>query len=142
MAYTIQALVGSAPQVRALAPEGAVIIDLPQGKAMIPLSAGIRQRYSIPFLPLTDEGSEDIPESISTIVSKNEKIAYIEAELFGGDGAQASAIWDGGELIFGPIIANDAINQALHLLGVVRAGPSDEFDELDLGRHRNTDDWK
>lgn len=142
MAYTIQALIGSAAQVRTFAPDGALIIDLPQCKAMIPLSADIRQRYSIPFLPLTDDGSEDIPESISTIVSKDGKIAYIEAELFGGAGTQASAIWDGGELVFGPIVADDAINQALSLLGVARGGSSDEFDALDLGRNRNIDDWK
>jgi hypothetical protein len=38
-------------------------------------------------------------------------------------------------------VASWAFNQALRQLGVTRGTAFDEFDVVDLGRHRYTEDW-
>jgi hypothetical protein len=32
----------------------------------------------------------------------------VEAEFFGGVGTQAAAVWEGGRLVFGPVIMEEA----------------------------------
>jgi hypothetical protein len=78
-------------------------------------------------------------------------IAYVETEYFGGDGEQAAAVWEAGQITFGPLrtrtpedtspLLDGAINQALRMLGVVRVEAIDEFAALGLGRYRNNEDW-
>lgn len=142
MAYTIQALIGDSIDAKSAAPSGALVVTLSQSKALVPLTTSVLKEHSISFLPLTDDGVHDVPDSVQVLAARAKKIAYIEAELFGGGGAQAAAVWEEGRMIFGPIVADDAINQALRMLGVEKKEFFDEFEALDLGRHRNTDEWK
>lgn len=85
-------------------------------------------------------------------VSTRGRIAYVEAQFWAGEGVQASIVWDGGEIVFGPIIEEDgappqplreaAINRALRALGVRRAPCAvDEFSTVGLDRHRYTSNW-
>jgi hypothetical protein len=74
-------------------------------------------------------------------LSQNGKVAYLQAEFFGGVGGQTSAGWQNRELLFHPRQAIDAINQALHWLGVLRDNQHDEFDMIELGQHRKTESW-
>ncbi len=67
-------------------------------------------------------------------------IAYVEAESFGGSGMQAATVWDAGTVVLDPFVDDEAINEALRTIGVTR-GLHDEFDALDLGRHRFTGEW-
>ena len=141
MAFTLQALIGDSAEVKRAAPVGSLIVALPQAKALCPLTKSVRSEHGISFLPLTEEGLDDVPTAIEALVRQSKKIAYVEAEYFGGDGTQASAIWEEGRLVFGPLVASDAINQALRLLGVLKEKESDEFEALSLGRHRDTEKW-
>ena len=142
MAYTIQAFIGDTADAKSAAPSGSLIVTLSQSKALVPLTASVRKEHGILFLPLTDDGSDKVPESVMVFASRAKKIAYIEAEFFGGDGTQAAAVWEDGRLIFGPVVGDDAINQALRLLDVEKKEFFDEFEALKLGRHRDTDEWK
>jgi hypothetical protein len=142
MGYTLQAFIGEATEAKSAAPSDAVIVELPQSKALIPLTESIREEHDISFLPLTDEGSDDVPTAVHEFAARAKKIAYVEAEFFGGAGTQAAAVWEEGRLVFGPIVADDAINQALRMLGVAKKEHFDEFEALNLGRHRDTDEWK
>lgn len=142
MAYTLQALIGEETDVRSAAPSGAAVIALSQSKALVPLTKSVREEHGISFLPLTDEGTDDVPESVRAFAARGKKIAYVEAEFFGGDGMQAAAVWEEGRLVFGPLVADDAINQALRVIGVAKKESFDEFEALSLGRHRDTDEWK
>jgi hypothetical protein len=141
MGYTLQALIGEFASLEQAGLPDATIIALPQGKALIPLSTAFRVKHDISFLPLTDEGVDVFPKSIESLIHRIAKIAYLEAEFFGGEGVQAAAIWNYGKLIFGPLVAPDAINRALSLLGVSNEDHIDEFEALKLGSRRNTDDW-
>ena len=73
--------------------------------------------------------------------SSDGPVAYIEAEIFGGAGTQANALYSNGRLAQPIAKSSEAINDALRWLGVKVQGNRDEFDTLGLGRHRSTDRW-
>jgi hypothetical protein len=93
-----------------------------------------------------------VPPWLSDIVSCFSTSAYIEAEFWGGTGMQASIIFDGCQIVDGPVISSAAINFALrHLgindersitfLGVPVSSGKDPFDIVDLGRHKSVSGW-
>jgi len=88
------------------------------------------------------------------------RVVYVEAESFGGVGAQASVGWELGKLTFGPVLnqtpdgdydpfpavpepANWAINQALEWLGVRTHGDVDAFEAVGFTKRRHwlADRW-
>lgn len=144
MAYTLQALIGDASDLKMFAPEGAVVVLLPQGKALIPLSESFRGSYNLPSLPLTDGESIEVLADLEFLIKalNAQKLAYVEAELFGGTGTQAAAVWEKGKLILGPIVEPKAINKGLQLLGVTPSDSFDEFEALNLGCRRDTESWE
>jgi hypothetical protein len=144
MAYCLQAFIGDPLEVDAI-PVASSPVALPQGKTLLPLTTAVRESHSIARAPLASaEGFDpgEIPAAVVAFALRTQKIAYVEAEYFGGDGMQAAAVWEAGALVFGPVVADDAINQALRALGVSKGAHSDEFAALNLGRHRDTDQWK
>ncbi|GAA2294350.1 hypothetical protein GCM10010234_39980 [Streptomyces hawaiiensis] len=77
-------------------------------------------------------------------------VAYVEAEYFGGVGEQGAAVFDGGDVVLGPLRveegepfapAGSPVSQALRRLGVVRGAGQDEFSAVGLDRRRHTDAW-
>jgi hypothetical protein len=70
-------------------------------------------------------------------------LIYFETEYFGGAGGQGAAVFQDGELIFGPDWAKvGPINHALKLLGISIDPPAqDEFETVGLHRHRDTEGW-
>ena len=70
-------------------------------------------------------------------------LMYFETDYFGGLGCQGAAVFQHGQLIFGPLSAKTgAINQGLKLLGISIQQPArDEFETIGLGRHRDTESW-
>jgi hypothetical protein len=143
MAYDLQALIADECVIRTALPAGAVVIRLPQGKAMIPLSDQVREAHDIPFLPLTDEGASELPEVIAVIgepIARVGRLAYVEAEIFGGVGTQACVTWEASKPSQ-PLVDAQAINTALRFLGVMVGDHHDEFDALGLGTCRGTDEW-
>jgi hypothetical protein len=65
----------------------------------------------------------------------------MEAEYFGGEGEQAAILWQGGQRHFVSGPEYGALNKVLRALGVHPATSQDEFDAVDLGRHRHTEEW-
>src|SRR5690349_6692820 len=130
MSYTLQAVIGEERDLRSHAIEGAIVITLPQGKGLLPVNETLRDRFGIPFLELghTDEALHSISAFVALFGKM--KLAYVEAEFFGGDGGQASVVWEEQKLVFGPLRNRHAINQALVLLGVATGAAHDEFDAL------------
>ena len=143
MAYTLQALIANQSTLEK------ALLDLPvvklsQGLIIVPFSEKLCKEFGLPLLPLIYEASSKLPASIATLcstLSRSGRIAYVEAEFFGGMGDQAHALFDAGVAV-GPIVVSDsAINQALQFLGVRAEDDKDEFDSVSLGQHRKTEQW-
>jgi len=96
------------------------------------------------LLPLTEDFYDALPSALDTFewsgefrflfldskvvtllkeASKDETIAYVETEYFGGEGGQGAMVASGGEVVFGPADSDGSINAALRLLGATRACP-------------------
>lgn len=144
MSYSIQALIALQGTFNADPSNGLSVIRLDNGVEIVPIGKTIRKLYGIPFLPLTDEGSEELPpgllELYSTLGSQRPG-AYIEAEFFGGSGAQAHVLISQNGASAGVNVSGDAINDALAWLGVEPQDGKDHFDTVGLGKHRETDSW-
>jgi hypothetical protein len=145
MSYTLQAIVGAQEVLANSSAEGLAVVDLGCGLVMVPLSREVRLRFDIPNLPLTDGGAEPIlPELLAAFCSRlsgRGLVAYLEAELFGGVGIQAHVLFSDGVALGEPVVAPDAINEGLRLLGVQQGPHEDEFAAVGLGRYRDTDGW-
>jgi hypothetical protein len=118
------------------------------GVAFIPMTDGLLDRLSACFPTSTGNAPPEFSKLSPSVVlwleelSATGRVAYIETEYFGGVGAQAAAVWEGGKMILGPRQADiGPINDALKLLGVTRTQTQDEFDVAGLGRHRETESW-
>jgi hypothetical protein len=144
MAYTLQAVIAKEGVMRIDQLDALRIVRLGSGIEMIPLGSEVRKRLRLDFLPLTDEGESALPIGLADLCSElsgGGRVAYVEAEFFGGIGTQASAIFENGNARIPPVVGEDAINQALREIGVVAAKGKDEFDCAGLGKHRDTEGW-
>lgn len=72
---------------------------------------------------------------------ENIKVAYIEAEYFGGQGEQIAIIWEDKKRIYLSDLGDNEINNVLKNFGVIANNGKDEFDTVSLGRNRRTEDW-
>lgn len=144
MAYTLQALVAKSGGLSSASIEGAKVVPLRQGFEMLPFTNAFIKTHRISFLPLTDVGSGQLPESIRklcTTLSKGKQLAYVEAEFFGGAGTQACIVFGNGEVEWGPVVSEIAINSAMAFLGAKKQSFHDEFEALGLNEHSDTEDW-
>jgi hypothetical protein len=144
MSYTLQAIITQSGALSGRLPNNLKLVPLMAGVDLVPLGQDARQAHDLPFLPLTDEGQTGIPAVIVDVcqrLSASCKLAYVEAEVFGGTGTQAHALFSAGQVIGQALVSDVAINEALRHVGVQKGRTGDEFDTAGLGRHRDTDDW-
>jgi hypothetical protein len=140
MGYYLEALIGRTLSEHARAFKNARVVPLERGLTMIPMIDALHAEIGLgDELPRFEKLSPQVEEWARRPLT--DPVAYVEAEFFGGLGGQSAVVWQGGERILGPLHAADAINQALRVLGVSPAGAHDEFDAVDLGRHRKTAAW-
>lgn len=142
--YALQAIIAKTGTLNSSYLAGAKIISLRQNYEMLPFTDELLEKHEIIFLPLTDEGLAVLPENIRSLcesLSTKNKLAYVEAEFFGGAGTQASAIFSEGNMEVAPIINESAINHALKILGVAKNANFDEFESLGLHEQRDINKW-
>ncbi|MFC7548144.1 hypothetical protein [Plantactinospora sp. GCM10030261] len=154
MGYTLEAVIGRADTLRS-AVRGqptAVLVPLALDVMMVPMTDRLFDSVG--------DGSQDSPLGFGGVPGGFDRVlaawsvagpvGYVEADFFGGIGTQRAAMWNGGELVVGPLsvdvnerfpAAGSPISQILRRLGVVRGSHRDEFDAVGLGRHRDTSDW-
>ena len=65
------------------------------------------------------------------------KYADIQTDYFGGIGSQCASLYDDGIII----TPDKSIDDILNLLGVQRIGSKDEFDVINLGKYRNSENY-
>ncbi|TGN74781.1 hypothetical protein E5083_21640 [Streptomyces bauhiniae] len=111
---------------------GARVVSLGQGMGLLPDATGV------------------VSEAELGAWSALGAVARVEAEYFGGLGEQWATVWEGGEVVLGPLhlpegeelpAEGSPISRALRRLGVVAGAGEDEFSAVGLGRHRATEDW-
>ena len=159
MGYSLEAVVGRKPVAEAFASPlpSAFVVELAQGFALVPITAEVINDLSPndPWIGAQLAGFSDpeMPPALAAAcagASSLGALAYVEAEFFGGDGAQAAVVWERGSVALEvvddennpPPILDAAINRALRRLAVQRRScQQDEFDLLGLGRVRRTEDW-
>ncbi|CAI6035382.1 hypothetical protein PAECIP112173_00800 [Paenibacillus sp. JJ-100] len=120
-----------------------VIIHLYNGLVTIPLTDELYDEINM-NQGKTINKYEYLTDQIGLFCSKNSnlsKTAYVEAEYFGGVGSQNGIVWDSGKVVFEETMSKDAINKALKILGIITIDYKDEFDTVQLGRHRFVDRW-
>jgi hypothetical protein len=118
--------------------------------AVVPLSLGLA------LIPVTDDFLDEIgsdgdrgrfeqltPTLAAWVASLSaaDRVAYVEAEFHGGTGGQGAVVWYQGAPILERLNSQEAINDALRLLGISRGVSHDEFVAVGLPRHRDTSDW-
>lgn len=84
--------------------------------------------------------SKNVEEKILAIIGDN-CIGYIEAEYFGGQGGQTAVFWQNRLRYKLFDFGQGVINILLKHFGVTAKIGLDEFDTINLGRHRNKEDW-
>lgn len=78
------------------------------------------------------------------IKSVVEPIAYIEVDYFGGVGQQSAIMLDKEEIILDTTAGKSedgAVNLVLKEFGIKREQSLDEWDTVEMLRHRHTEDW-
>jgi len=149
MAYTLEALVTRSIAANEAIKQfsSALAVPLAQEVSLIPLTLDLIAELQSDCHPSQSIEFEDLPilsacaAGWAELISRSECVVFLAAEFFGGLGNQAAIGWQDGKIGFGPLQANDAINQALRWLGISSAEHQDEFDTLQLGRHRDTENW-
>src|SRR5262249_13831328 len=121
-------------------------VALAGGLAILPLRDVDIDSFLAPPCDYDDEHLQYLSRQLIDLLRRSSlqgPLMYFETEYFGGSGGQGAAVFQDGEVIFGPTWGTiGTINQALKLLGVRVAPPAhDEFDTVGLGRHRHTERW-
>jgi hypothetical protein len=68
-------------------------------------------------------------------------VFYIEVDVACGIGDRTVIVWHQGEAIYGPREGGNRSTEALILFGQLEGLSLDEIDELNIFRHRFTEDW-
>jgi len=143
MGYDIQAIISTQSVLEAHSGDFKFAVVAPLG-------------FGLALIPITDELLDEVGASGASgqfykftpaiadwlgTISGSAPAAYVEAEFFGGIGEQSATVWARGEQLLAPTHTMDAINIALRVLGISRGTAHDEFEAVDLQRHRHTNDW-
>jgi hypothetical protein len=160
VAYELSALLARREVLELAADKvGEPFVEIGQGLGLLPIIETLFARFGgeedRPFGDLFRYLSSGV-ERVACEASSAGLIAYVEAEMFGGAGTQATVVWHNGTVSLGPVITEFgwpppdvasrpawAINAALRSLGAVSDGGQDEFDAVGLGGSlRHTNDWQ
>lgn len=152
--YCLQAVIATESVLRKLAGSTteASIVPLGQHLWLLPMTDALFDAGTAAGAPELD-GFWEAPtgfDRLLTACSEAGPVAYVEADYFGGAGTQSAQVWDAGKIVLGPLhlaegeplpTTGTPISQALRRLGAAKGNHVDEFSAVELGRHRDTDDW-
>lgn len=132
-------------------------VRLPQSLTLVPLTGSWCADWQVAELRF-DHLSTAVLQWLQRS-STPSTIAYVEQSTFAGDAMSGAAIWQSGELVWGPHftcnvkadeedpyvwaadMSDSAVNRALRELGVERGEDIDEYAALGLHLRRDTGDW-
>jgi hypothetical protein len=146
MAYILQAFIVNKSAQNNLTDsyKNAVAVDIGHELALIPFTGELFDEINNHIQSALIGRFGSLRENIEAEVLKNignRKIAYVEADYFGGRGEQIVIIWEGKKRIYLSDPGGNEINKVLQNFGVIADKGSDEFDTLSLGRYKKTERW-
>ncbi|HTE25817.1 hypothetical protein [Flavitalea sp.] len=147
MGYIIKVFVAKHSQLETLSAQypAAQVVSLSQELGLVPMTEALFDEINLCGL------TEDLPGFVLMTVGAEMQIlklfpvgeiAYVEADYFGGNGSQSAVVWANGRRSEIYMDKHNAINFALKSLGISKKSHGDEFEALNLGRHRDTHDWR
>jgi hypothetical protein len=144
MSYEIKAILARTDTFRK-AKISFPIVKLNYGIGLLPLSEEILKKLNIKRLLLANFSEIIIDKELDNFglsISKHGKTAFIQANLFGGIGDQAAIVWEGDDRTILEVSKN-AINHAIEEVDddLPTRFSTDEFDCLELGKFRYTEEW-
>lgn len=124
--------------------EKAKKIEIGQRLSLIPMTEELFDEINNFVVSNSVDKFEYLTENIESKILQligSKKIAYVEAEYFGGEGGQIAIIWSNHNRQNFFEYGQEGINKVLKDFRIKTKFFKDEFDTLNLGRHRNTIDW-
>lgn len=145
MGYYLQAIIAPTEALAAVQLNGSKAVGLAPGLSILPITTRLRDQLGIEDYPL--DGGADLSApllNICSTVSQKSRAIYVEAAMHGGPPIhQAFVSFVDGKKVGAPTIASGIgpLSDGLRFLGVKKGSAHDEFEAVDLGRHRETDEW-
>uniref|UniRef100_UPI003F4962FE hypothetical protein n=1 Tax=Nonomuraea sp. CA-252377 TaxID=3240003 RepID=UPI003F4962FE len=153
MSYVLHAVVSDFDRLRLLSGDlpRAVVAPLRQRLGLLPVTGEIFDELSDvwrgdgPFKLMSPAFAERLKDW-----SRGGRVAYVEADFFGGDGSQSAALWENGRQSWGPEHAwipsgpreSWPINAVLARLGAHGTGAFDLFDTVGFAQERDMEGWR
>ncbi len=143
MGHCVRTIIGVHKDIQRIANDWfAKEIKLPQGYGMIFLTDALLDNIGELFESANEPSDpETVTSNLLQEYSFHTKLAYIEADYFGGIGTQSGILYENGNISIPLCSGKGAINILLRELGVWREVNKDEFDSLNLGIYRRMDKW-
>lgn len=146
MGYTFQGFIGAPELLEAASARlrQAKIVPLTGALAAIPLGDELQDEINADEDRLLERWDilTDRIEAVGAELSRQGRVAYVEADYFGGTGDQGCVVWERGRELLRETRTDQAINHALRMLGVQTAeGAADEFDTVGMGKYRRIENW-
>ncbi|MEO6230880.1 MAG: hypothetical protein ABJB11_22590 [Ferruginibacter sp.] len=146
MGYYLQAFIGQTSDLEKFKLQYPLskLVELVSGISMVPLTEKLFYQINEKEEPewiLPGESNIELIEAKVIKVINGSKVAYVEAEYFGGEGGQMSIIWEKGKRIAELKFGQNKINEVLKNFGIKSVKGKDEFETAGLSRQRNTKDW-
>ena len=146
MGYTLKAYIGKDENLNPILEKysEAKKVNLNGGISMIPMTDELFDEINdLKFssaISAFEFLTENIEKEIIQIIEKRE-IAYVESEIFGGEGGHIGIIWNSGKRDLLTELGKSSMNIILKKLGVNKSHLKDEFDTVGLAQNRHTEDW-
>jgi hypothetical protein len=146
MGYYLQAFICKQTDSSALTSyfDKAKSVSIGQGMILIPMTEDFFDQINNSVVSGSIANFEYLTENMENEILKcigDKKIAYVEAEYFGGEGGQSAICWENKKRQYILPYGHEKINQVLKDFGVKIKLGKDEFETLGLNRHRHTREW-
>ncbi len=146
MGYTLQAFIGRQSDLKIISAkyDNAQVVSVGQEISIIPMTEDLFDEINA--LSISEDINSftflttNIEQEILKLIDNN-SIGYIEADYFGGEGGQIGILWKDKRRLKLFDKTHNTINSILKYFGTTAHFGKDEFDTLNLGRHRETIDW-
>ena len=115
-----------------------------QGLCLIPMTEDLFDQINNLAVSNSVDKFEYLTDNIESKILQiigDKKIAYVEAEYFGGEGGQIAIIWENNKRKKNLEYGQDKINEVLKDFGAIAEKREDEFLTLGFGLRRHTREW-